>query len=242
VFRRARKDKLIKANPVADLADEVPRRRRPEIEPLERAELDALLAAARTRLDPGDYLRLFVIARTGMRVGEATGVRVGDLNLRDGYAIVRRTVDDTHGIGTPKSGKARRVDLSPQLVAALWAAVAERAVVDLDPIRRRNAWLFPWPIDPERPAPVDRFRRAVNAVARRVGIARFNLKLLRHTYASHLLVHENAPPHYVQAQLGHHSPDFTQRVYGHLLARDRGRYADRLDDAAAARLKAPPTA
>jgi integrase len=43
-------------------------------------------------------------------------------------------------------------------------------------------------------------------------------------------VHENAPIHYVQAQLGHHSPDFTQRVYGHLLSRDRGRYADRLDD------------
>lgn len=40
---------------------------------------------------------------------------------------------------------------------------------------------------------------------------------------------ENAPIHYVQAQLGHHSPDFMQRVYGHLLARDRGRYADRLD-------------
>ena len=165
-----------------------------------------------------------------MRVGEATGLRVGDLNLRDGYAIVRRTYDDTFGTGTPKSGKTRRVDLSPQLVIALRAWLTERAVVVLDPVRRRDAWVFPSPDDPSKPAPVDRYRRRVNEVARRVGIGRFNLKLLRHTYASHLLVYENAPPHYVQAQLGHHSPDFTQRVYGHLLARDRGRYADRLDD------------
>jgi len=46
-------------------------------------------------------------------------------------------------------------------------------------------------------------------------------------------VHGNAPPHDLQAQFGHRSPDFTQPVYGHLLARDRGRYADRLDDGAA---------
>lgn len=70
----------------------------------------------------------------------------------------------------------------------------------------------------------------MDAVAKRVGITRFNLKLFRHTYPSHLLVYENAPVHYVQAQLGHHSPDFALRVYGNLLAPDRGRYADRLDD------------
>jgi integrase len=106
------------------------------------------------------------------------------------------------------------------------------AELRLHVVRRRDAWVFPSSDDPSKPAPVDRYRRRVNEIARRVGIGRFNLKLLRHTYASHLLVYENAPPHYVQAQLGHHSPDFTQRVYGHLLARDRGRYADRLDDGA----------
>jgi hypothetical protein len=43
----------------------------------------------------------------------------------------------------------------------------------------------------------------------------------------------------MQAQLGHHSPGFTQDVYGHLLARDRGRYADRLDDASATAQQRP---
>ncbi|MBX3026701.1 hypothetical protein KF840_17485 [bacterium] len=71
--------RLVRANPVADLSDDLPRNRPPEIEPLERDELTAFLAEATKRLDPADYLRTFVLARTGMRVGEATGLRVGDV-------------------------------------------------------------------------------------------------------------------------------------------------------------------
>ena len=36
IFRRARKDKLVKANPVTDLSDDLPRNRPPEIEPRTR--------------------------------------------------------------------------------------------------------------------------------------------------------------------------------------------------------------
>ena len=135
---------------------------------------------------------------------------------------MRRSYDDNHGVGTPKSGKTRPSTCPPTSSAAIKTHIAGRSVVDLDPIARREAWLFPSKDNPSAPARVDPFRRRVNEVARVVGVTRFNLKRFRHTYASHLLVYENAPIHYVQAQLGHHSPDFTLRVYGHLLSRDRG--------------------
>jgi predicted HTH domain antitoxin len=60
-----------------------------------------------------------------------------------------------HAIGTPKVGKTRRVDLSLHLFAALRAWLAERAVVNLDPVRCRDAWLFASREDPSEAGPVD---------------------------------------------------------------------------------------
>jgi integrase len=52
---------------------------------------------------------------------------------------------------------------------------------------------------------------------------------LRHTYAS-MLIEAGEPLTYVQQQLGHHSPAFTLKVYGHLLPRGTRRAVDALDD------------
>jgi hypothetical protein len=52
---------------------------------------------------------------------------------------------------------------------------------------------------------------------------------LRHTYAS-LLIEARKELHYIQEQLGRHSPSFTLTVYGHLLPRDRRGEVDCLDD------------
>jgi len=54
---------------------------------------------------------------------------------------------------------------------------------------------------------------------------------LRHGYAS-LLIEAGKELHYIQQQLGHHSPAFTLAVYGHLLPRDRRGEVNCLDDPA----------
>ena len=45
-----------------------------------------------------------------------------------------------------------------------------------------------------------------------------------------MLIEAGEPLTYVQQQLGHHSPAFTLRVYGHLLPRGTRRAVDALDD------------
>lgn len=72
-------------------------------------EVEELLAAAR-RLGPQTSLRGIVhetlfglLASTGMRVSEALGLRVGDVDLRQGALIIQRT----------KFGKSRAVPLHP---------------------------------------------------------------------------------------------------------------------------------
>ena len=64
---------------------------------------------------------------------------------------------------------------------------------------------------------------------RRAGLRYRKPHTLRHTFAS-LLLEAGEPVLYVQQQLGHHSPEFTLRVYGHLLPRGDRRAVDALDD------------
>src|SRR5262249_28585936 len=106
-------------------------------------ELDLVLRRAEAEI-PEAYPLLLTLARTGMRQGEALGLRVGDVDLSRHAIWVRRT--RYRGLlNTPKSGKSRRVDMSQQLEHALrgWlelrgaeAAVAGRALGAED-------WVFP---------------------------------------------------------------------------------------------------
>lgn len=69
---------------------------------------------------------VLLLVSTGLRIGEAAELRAKDLQLERGRLTVNRAVTAVQGravIGTPKSGKARSVPLTPTMAAAL----AERA-------------------------------------------------------------------------------------------------------------------
>ena len=51
---------------------------------------------------------------------------------------------------------------------------------------------------------------------------------LRHTFAS-ALIQRGEPITYVQKQLGHHSPEFTLKIYGHFIPEGDRRAVDALD-------------
>ncbi|MGH7414140.1 MAG: tyrosine-type recombinase/integrase [Candidatus Rokuibacteriota bacterium] len=65
-------------------------------------------------------------------------------------------------------------------------------------------------------------------ILRRAGLRYRKPHTLRHTYAS-LLLERRESLHYVQQQLGHHSPAFTLTTYGHLIPREGSRAVDALD-------------
>jgi integrase len=99
-----------------------PQRRRPKPYIYTEGEIDALLAAALS-LPPTDALRrwtyhhLFgLIAVTGMRLSEVTGLQRGDVDLKDGVLTVRQG----------KFGKSRFVPLHPTTCAALHSYAERR--------------------------------------------------------------------------------------------------------------------
>jgi integrase len=113
-------------------------------------------------------------------------------------------------------------------------------VVALDPVRQaelnveRGAALEDWvfPDANGRHMDPDNFRSRVwEPLLVAAELRHVRIHDLRHTYAS-LMIEAGKELHYIQQQLGHHSPAFTLSVYGHLLPRDRRGEVNCLDDKA----------
>ncbi len=60
---------------------------------------------------PKHYPLMLTLARTGMRLGEALGLKWEDINFQNRFLNIQRNIVKGR-IETPKSGKSRKVDMS----------------------------------------------------------------------------------------------------------------------------------
>jgi integrase len=190
-------------------------------------ELELVLARAEADM-PEAYPLLLTLARTGMRQGEAIGLRVGDVDLARHAIWIRRTWYQGL-INTPKSGRARRVDMSHQLEHALrgWIELrAAEAAVAGRPLGAED-WLFP-AADTGLPADRRWLESLWHTLLRRSGLRQRPPHALRHTYAS-LLIGRSVSLAYVRDQLGHSSIQVTVDIYGHLVPGGQRAVVDALD-------------
>lgn len=151
--------------------------------------------------------------RTGLRQGELRALRWEDVDLKAGRLVVRRAAWKDR-IGTPKSGRSREVPLSDQALAALRGHrhLKGDLVFSSEDGGMLTAKSCKWPL-----------WRA----CRRAGLRRVGWHVLRHTFASHLVM-RGAPLKAVQELLGHADIKMTMR-YAHL-SPDARREAVRLLD------------
>jgi integrase len=209
----------IRSNPAKGL--ELPRPRRRDHVFLTHAELAALATAC------GMYrVLVLLLGYTGLRWGEATALRVCDIDLVRRRIDVRRAFSDVGGtlvLGTPKSHHMRTVPIPRFLVPLLAVLIESKQPDDI---------VFTTPSG--APLRLTNWRRSVFLPAcRLVGISpRFRIHDLRHTAAA-LMIAAGYPPKMLQDILGHASITTTLDLYGHLYPGDMDRYADRLGDAAA---------
>lgn len=173
-----------------------------------------------SRTEGDRLLALWVLlATTGMRRGEALGLRWADLDLDTGRVKVVQTIVQTRSVvsvGEPKTAQGRRsVSLDGATVAALRAhrhrMLQERLLVGPD---FNDIGLVSHQPDGACLRP-DAVSYAFVRPVRRHGLPPLTLHGLRHTWAT-LALERGVHPRVVQERLGHATIAITLGIYSHV--------------------------
>lgn len=204
---------LIATNPAATA--EPPRPTRPEMSTWTAAEVREFLTATAEH----ELSTLYVVyLTTGLRRGEALGLRWADVDLEGGRLSIRRSRTTVNGRtveSTPKSDRGRQVSMPPETGLALRGlrkrgmerrvlfgrAYAETGYVFVRPDGR--------PLDPGEVS------KGFAAAVKRAGLPHIRLHDARHTWAT-LALEAGVHPKVVQEQLGHSSISITLDLYSHV--------------------------
>jgi integrase len=139
---------------------------------------------------------------TGVRRGEAAGLRWEDVDLSRRLVTIRRSYD-----APTKSGRARTVPISTELARVLTEH------------RARDRWgrapVFPHPDTGELLTHNVKIGLILDAACGRAGIVRMRTHDLRHAHASLWLMAGGSLAD-VQRNLGHSTPVLTSETYGHI--------------------------
>lgn len=169
-----------------------------------------------------------LLAATGARRGELLALQWGDVDFRNARVAIRRSavLVKNHGegeaveIGTPKSTRARVMDIDPRTVAALKSQRQTLAGLDLQ-LARDDAFVVPATDGGVRHP--ERFSRQFQTRVRRAGrelgediVPAIRLHDLRHTHATALLL-AGVHPKVVQERLGHATISITLDTYSHVI-------------------------
>ncbi len=224
VFRAAVADKILASDPSQGIT--LPRQRKadaamriPTVDEVGKLLAHADSQRVSTRKGFRAYVALCAFA--GLRLGEAAGVQVGDIDfLRRQLKVTRRLQrgGGTYAVRPPKYGSERVVYLPDELIVMLSEHVAAH-VGEGEPAR----WLFTVGDDPMYDNAITwRWRATRNAA----GLPHARLHDLRHFYASGLIA-AGCDVVTVQRALGHTSATTTLNTYSHLwpTAEDRTRKA-----------------
>ncbi|MBS45233.1 MAG: hypothetical protein CMH83_19090 [Nocardioides sp.] len=161
-----------------------------------------------------------LLATTGMRRGEALGMRWRDIDLDNGRAQIQRALvnigNGQRAWSSPKTKAGRRtIILDEECIAALRVHRARQAQEklalgpgyndeDLVTAQEDGSTISPTRI-------TEQFRR----LTRRAGLRHIRLHDLRHTYAT-LALEAGIHPRVVQEQLGHSHVSITLDIYSHV--------------------------
>lgn len=181
---------------------DVPRQTKSERRYLTIREIDRLLAEAEP--EPQVSLMINVLLATGLRPGEAKGLKVKDLDAMRGRLSIRRDVDALGQADETKTRNHRDVPVGGELLLDLEDEADGKNPDDwLLTDEHGHVWT------------TTRWRVKWQGICKTAGIQSVTTYELRHTAAS-LAIAAGADPKTVQLMLGHASAAMTLDVYAHL--------------------------
>jgi integrase len=218
-------DRRLDRNPISHLASLMRQVRNAsatetvEREAWTRSEARVLLELA-SEHEPKIRPFLVLLFATGLRRGEALGLKWADVDFDRGAFTVRRSVTSV-GVSTPKSGRARRVPMTPDLTETLFDLLGER---------QRERLSNGWPETPGwifcsetgtglHPRNLQRTFERLRRRATKQGVRPLSLHSCRHSWATWAL-QAGKSVKWVADVLGHADPTLTLRVYAHAMPDD----------------------
>lgn len=180
---------------------------------------DDLRAIERRMARKKDAALMYLMANTGLRIGEAFGLRIEDV---DGNRLhVRRQLNSkTRELIAPKGGKERTISLS----------TAARANLDILIGKRQHGFVYPSQGDDEKPAMPNLWRaRRWRPAAEAAGFPKPVPHDLRHSYASHAIA-AGANVLELQRQMGHARASITLDTYSHEFDSNGSLFLDKLNE------------
>jgi integrase len=242
ILNQAVDDDLIPANPALNLGtnfmkkinDAIKSRKvsngdegKGEPDPLTQKELKLLLDKVQKHYSE-HYPLFLLLARTGVRIGEALGLQWGDIDFNGRFINLKRSLSRGK-ITTLKGKRGRRVDMSLQLAEVLKAHLVKSQEKRLKlGLGNHPGYVFTNRLGGR--VDVTNWRRRVFWKAvEKARLRRIRIHDLRHTYASlRRAKGDNIAD--VSNQLGHFSETFTMRIYYHWMPGKKKAEIDELDD------------
>jgi len=229
VLNKAVDDEVIQANPALQLGKNFLKVKdhKDSINTITSEELKQLLDTVERHF-PGDYPLFLLLARTGLRIGEALALKWNDIDFNNRSIEVCRNFYRNR-ITKPKNGKTRLVDMSLQLSKTLKAHNLNckkkglaLGLGDLPEYVFTNKYgrlinLYEWR------------KQIFYKVIKKSGVKKIRIHDLRHTYAT-LRISKGDNVADVSKQLGHHSIKFTMDTYYHWMPGKKKSEVDGLDD------------
>lgn len=207
-----------------------PKMVRPEGRTLTREQAQQLLETLKEHRHESLYL---LMLSTGMRRGEALGLRWEDLNLENGVVRIKRNLKREGGrivTADTKTLKSRRaVNVPSPVLEALQKNrdLQERERAELGEAWVESGFIFTTsigtPIDPRN------LYREFSQICERAGLGHWHPHELRHSAAS-LMLASGVKLQVVSEVLGHSSIRMTADVYGHILDPDRQHAASAMSE------------
>ncbi|MEE9201811.1 MAG: site-specific integrase [Dehalococcoidia bacterium] len=191
-----------------------------EVQPPEIAAVKHILDIARAEEHPF-YSCLYLLAYTGVRRGEALGMRWRDTDLEAGTISIAQTlIRCLHQVlifQPPKTNSGRRtIDLDASTVEVLRTHRGQQLLHKLqaEGAYQDSDLVFADPLGaPLNPMAVT---RVFQGLAKRVGMGNIRLHDLRHFHAS-VMFKNGQSPALVSKRLGHASVSTTMDIYTHIL-------------------------
>lgn len=212
---------IINRNP-ADAPDK-PRIESKEKAPLTGEQIDSFLSAIKGHQFETLY---FVTMYTGLRLGEAVGLRWKDLNLRDGIINVRQQIRPDGSVDKPKHHKQRTFVMAQSVTQALREHRKAQKVHD------PNGLVFCY--EDGSSIPHSTIEHNFKRIVKGIGLPERTFHDLRHTFCTQAIA-SGIDPKTVAAMAGHADAKLTLNVYTHTTSDMMQDAAERINSVIVAR-------